>query len=151
MICDVALPVPRRVELPGVELRRDALGRVSIQRSRRPGVTSTNELLDALLPGEELAVVEFHSREYGEWVKEPAFREAAVRQALAPAHYVVGIERNVRRASRTRLGTDEAEKLGPLDALRRYLASKNTSADRELLPVERAEQLLREEIEGADV
>ena len=82
--------------------------------------------------------------------QEPAFREAAVRQALAPAHYVVGLERNVRRASRTRLGTDEAEKLGPLDALRRYLASKNTPADREKLLVERAEQLLREEIEGAD-
>ena len=82
--------------------------------------------------------------------QEPAFREAAVRQALAPAHYVVGIERNVRRASRTRLGTDEAEKLGPLDALRRYLASKNTSAEREELLVERAEQLLREEIEGAE-
>ena len=82
--------------------------------------------------------------------QEPAFREAAVRRALAPAHYVVGIERSVRRTARTRLGTDEAEKLGPLDALRRYLASKNTPADRERVLVERAEQLVREEIEGAD-
>ena len=53
-------------------------------------------------------------------------------------------------ASRTRLGTDEAEKLGPLDALRRYLASKNTPADREQLLVERAEQLLRAEIEDTE-
>ncbi len=82
--------------------------------------------------------------------QEPAFREAAVRQALGPAHYVVGIERSVRRTSRTRLGTGEAEKLGPLDALRRYLAAKNTPADRERVLVERAEQLVREEIEGDD-
>ena len=82
--------------------------------------------------------------------QEPAFRETAVRQALGPAHYVVGIERSVRRTSRTRLGTGEAEKLGPLDALRRYLASKDTPADRERVLVERAEQLVREEIEGAE-
>ncbi|MCH7481870.1 MAG: exonuclease subunit SbcD [Chloroflexi bacterium] len=82
--------------------------------------------------------------------QEPAFRETAVRQALAAAHYVTGIERSVRREARTRLGTDEAERLGPIEALRRYLGSKNTPAERERVLIERAEALIREEVEGAE-
>ena len=82
--------------------------------------------------------------------QEPAFREAAVRQALAPAHYVVGIERRVHREHRTRLGTDEAEKLTPLEALRRYFQSRNMPEDRERVLLEHAEQLVRQELEDED-
>ncbi len=81
---------------------------------------------------------------------EPAFREAAVRQALAPAHYVAGIERQVRREARTRLGAEAAESLTPMQAVRHYLESRNVPEDRERLLMEYAERLLHEEMEGEE-
>ena len=81
---------------------------------------------------------------------EPAFREAAVRQALAPAHYVAGIERQVRREARTRLGAEVAESLTPMQAVRHYLESRNVPEDRERLLMEYAERLLHEEVEGEE-
>ena len=78
---------------------------------------------------------------------EPGFREAMVRQALAPAHYVASIERRVRQERRTRLG-DEASGLAPAEALRRYLKSRNVTEERERLLMEYGERLVREEAEG---
>lgn len=78
---------------------------------------------------------------------EPAFREQPVRQALAAAHYVAGIERHVEREARTRLGTDDATSLAPVDALRRYLASRNTPEPRERELLEAARRLIQEEAE----
>ena len=77
--------------------------------------------------------------------QEPAFREPAVRQALAPAHYVAGIERRVQRDRRTRLPSEDAERLEPLDALRRYFEAKSTPAEREQSLIGYAERLLAEE------
>ena len=73
-------PAPKRVELPRIELRRDMHGRVSVWRGKQPGITSTNELLDALQPGEELAVVEFRQLDQDGWFKEPMFRADLLRQ-----------------------------------------------------------------------
>lgn len=150
-VIDVDASKPRGERVTGFRfVPVAARAMLTIDVPARSGEDPTDATLEAIAKhaesGLEGAIVRVRVSMDAE--QEPAFREAAVRQALAPAHYVVGIERNVRRASRTRLGTDEAEKLGPLDALRRYLASKNTPADREQLLVERAEQLLREEIEG---
>ncbi len=78
--------------------------------------------------------------------QEPAFRESAVRQALASAFHVAGVERRVHRDRRTRLATDDAERLGPIDALRRYFEAKSTPADREQSLVAYAERLLEEDL-----
>ena len=78
---------------------------------------------------------------------EPAFRETAVRQALAPAHHIAGIERLVRRDHRTRLGAEAAESMTPAQALRHYLASRNVPEEREKLLMEYGERLMREELE----
>ena len=80
--------------------------------------------------------------------QEPAFSEARVRQALTSAFHLAGIDRTVHRERRTRLGTEDAEKITPMMALQRYLESRNTPADREKQLVEYAEFLLSEEIEG---
>jgi exonuclease SbcD len=82
--------------------------------------------------------------------QEPAFRESAVRQALSAAFFLAGVERIVHREHRSRLGADDAEKLTPMAALRRYFETRNTADDRERELVDYAERLLKEELEGAD-
>ena len=77
-----------------------------------------------------------------------AFRESAVREALAHAHAVAGIERRVRNPRRTRLG-DDGGSLSPVEALRRYLGARAVAAEREATLVEHAERLLQEEREAA--
>ncbi len=67
--------VPKRVELPRFGLYRHRLGQVEARAMAEPGITSTNELLDALEPDEQLAVVEFWHRENGEWEREPLYYE----------------------------------------------------------------------------
>lgn len=74
-----ARPAPQRVELPRIELRRNLSGHVSVRRSTKPGITSTNELLDSLQPGEQLAVVEFHAVDHDGWFKESLFTEALLK------------------------------------------------------------------------
>ena len=82
--------------------------------------------------------------------QEPAFNETAIRQALAPAHYIAGIERQVHRERRTRLGADDAERLGPMQALERYFASRNMAAGREQTLTAYAQRLLQEEMEETE-
>ena len=78
----------------------------------------------------------------------PAFREPVIRQALAPAHHIAGIERRLVGESRSRLSAEVAESLTPTDALRLYLGSRNVSADREAQLLRYAERLIAEEMEG---
>jgi hypothetical protein len=80
--------------------------------------------------------------------QEPAFSEARVRQALTSAFHLAGIDRTVHRERRTRLGAEDAEKISPLVALRRYLESRNTAEAREEVLVQYAEYLLEEEVEA---
>lgn len=68
-------PSPRRVEIPRISLCRDPFGRITVRSGRTPGVTSTNQLLDSLAPGEELAVAEFWRQDHQGWFKEDMFRE----------------------------------------------------------------------------
>ncbi|MER3419195.1 MAG: hypothetical protein C4290_01130 [Chloroflexota bacterium] len=63
--------------------------------------------------------------------------ERAVRAALAEAHVVAAISRNVDRGTRSRLGTERPpETLTPLEALALYLEHKR-------IPPDRREELLR--------
>ncbi len=80
--------------------------------------------------------------------QEPAFNETAVRRALAPAYYTAGIDRQVHRERRSRLGAEDAERLGPVEALKRYFESRNMPADRERMLTAYAERLLQEETES---
>lgn len=66
---------PKRVELPRFGLFRHRLDQVEVRVIPEPGITSTNELLDALEPYEPLAVVEFWHRENGDWEREPLYYE----------------------------------------------------------------------------
>lgn len=68
-------PSPRRVEIPRISLYRDVFGGITVRSGRTPGVTSTNQLLDSLAPGEELAVAEFWRQDHEGWFKEDMFRE----------------------------------------------------------------------------
>lgn len=70
---------PRRVEIPRIQLCRDLFGHVGVRQGRQPGVTSTNQLLASLAPGEELAVVEFQRQDRDGWFKEAFFREALLK------------------------------------------------------------------------
>ncbi|MEK7214945.1 MAG: hypothetical protein AAB289_05055, partial [Chloroflexota bacterium] len=67
--------------------------------------------------------------------QEALLDDAAVRRALAPAHYLAGILRESEGSIRSRLGDVHIEALAPLGALELYLRSKET-------PDERARQLL---------
>jgi exonuclease SbcD len=79
---------------------------------------------------------------------EPAFREDVVRRALVRAHYLTGIEKTVRRRDqRTRLDSELAEGLSPVEALKSYFQSKNISGHRERVLTELGEQLIQEELE----
>ena len=78
---------------------------------------------------------------------EHAFREVEVRESLVSAHHIASIQRNVRRDRRTRLGTDESERLSPMEAMKRYFSSRNIPEKREKELLERATEILREEME----
>ena len=78
---------------------------------------------------------------------DPTFRETTVRQALSSAYYVAGIERQVHRTRRTRLGTETASSLTPGEALKHYLASRNVPEDREQLLLEYGDRLIQQDAE----
>jgi exonuclease SbcD len=125
---------------------------LTIDVQTRPGEDPTDAALEAVGKhvGEGLEDAIVRLRISMEAEQEPAFREAAVRQALASAFHLSGVERQVHRERRTRLGAEDAEKISPLAALRRYFESRNTPEDRERVLVEYAERLIQEEMEGAD-
>jgi exonuclease SbcD len=81
-------------------------------------------------------------------VVESAFQETPIRQALAAAHHIAGIERQVIRTRRTRLGDESAATLTPLQALRQYAGLRNMTAEREHRLLEQGERLIQEELEG---
>ena len=128
----------------------DARPMLTIDVRTRPGEDPTEVSLGAIAnAGERLVGAIVRMRVAMEADDEPAFRESAVREALGAAHHVASIERQVHRDRRTRLGVEDAERLAPLDALRRYFDSRNMPEARESDLMARAEELMREEVEGA--
>jgi exonuclease SbcD len=69
---------------------------------------------------------------------------AAVRRALRHAYCIAGVRRDVARANRRGGVVAGVEQLTPVDALERYLASKEVAAERRKRLVEYAERLIGE-------
>ena len=67
--------------------------------------------------------------------------DADLRQALSSAHYIASISREVTDTERRRIVAEPAD-LQPMTALRLYLQSRDVSAERQELMLQRAEQIL---------
>ena len=115
-----------------------------------PGDDPTQKTLEAIVRLGDKALQDSLVRVRVEMAadQELSFHEPSVRSALSNTHLVTGIERKVHHERRTRIDTDEAERLGPLEALSKYLASKGTPEAAEKKLSEYAQRLLVEEIEG---
>ena len=79
---------------------------------------------------------------------EAQLRENEVRDALAAAHFVAPIVRDVTRERRTRLGGASVEGLSPQEALRLYLETTKAPAERAQVLLSYAERLINEEAES---
>ena len=75
-------------------------------------------------------------------------RDADLRPALSPAHYVASISRELTDEARRRLGVEPSD-LQPLAALRLYLESQGAGPERRDVLLERAEGLLASTDEAA--
>ena len=77
---------------------------------------------------------------------EPHLREADVREALAPAHYIASINlESSEETRRTRLAAGEAEGLQPMQALRLYLDSRDIDPNRRERMVQLAQEIVEED------
>lgn len=77
---------------------------------------------------------------------EAQLREAEIRQALQPAHYVASISRESPEGTRrTRLTVDSTEGLQPIQALHLYLESRRIESKRQEQIIRRAEEIMEEE------
>jgi exonuclease SbcD len=74
--------------------------------------------------------------------QEGLIRDADLRHALGEAYYIAGINREVERAYRLRLGGESPEELTPAELLARYLESKETPANRIEVLMQHAEEIL---------
>lgn len=81
---------------------------------------------------------------------EPHLREAEIRQALAPAHYIAAVSRDVEGMRRTRLSADVTEGLQPLQAVRLYLETRGVEPQRREQLIKRAQELVEMEAEGLE-
>ncbi len=81
---------------------------------------------------------------------EPLLRENEIREALAPAHYIAAINREVGNTHRPRLAGNTAEGLQPLQVLRLYLESRDTEAQRQEKIINYAEKLIAAEETATD-
>ena len=85
------------------------------------------------------AIVRLRLRLSGE--QSGRVRDADLRAALSPAHYVASIARDLTDETRRRLDAEPTD-LQPLTALRMYLENQGISAERQRILLERAEELL---------
>jgi exonuclease SbcD len=69
-------------------------------------------------------------------------RDPDIRRALEGAYYIAGVNKEIERAYRQRLGADAAEGLLPAELLARYLESKGTPPDRIKVLLQVAEEIL---------
>ena len=71
-------------------------------------------------------------------------RNGEIRSALKEAHYFT-IARDIQRQTRLRLGSQTAEEITPLEALKAYLEANNVSPERARVLLEYGEKLIREQ------
>jgi exonuclease SbcD len=80
---------------------------------------------------------------------EAQLRDADIRQALRPAHYIAAISReSTGGARRTRLSAESAEDLQPLQALRLYLENRDMELERRRKVLGHAQELVDREMSG---
>ena len=70
-------------------------------------------------------------------------RDAEIRRSLAGAYYVAGVNVEIERTYRQRLGGESPEGLSPAELLARYLESKGTPAPRIALLMRYADEILK--------
>ncbi len=80
--------------------------------------------------------------------QEALLDDAAIRRALASAHYLAGILREAEGGVRSRLGDVHIEALAPLGALELYLRSKETHEDRARQLLEFGKQVIAQVHDG---
>ena len=80
---------------------------------------------------------------------EPHLREPDIRQALGGAHFNAAVSREVAGTRRTRLGSDVAEGLQPMQAVRLYLESRGVDPRRQDKVLRYAEELVQSQDEFA--
>jgi exonuclease SbcD len=80
---------------------------------------------------------------------DPLLREQEIRQALAGAHFIAAINKEVQGTRRTRIASDEAEGLQPLQALKLYLETRSLDESRQQELMRYAEELMQDEGELA--
>jgi len=80
---------------------------------------------------------------------EPHLREPDIRQALDGAHFIAAVSREVAGTRRTRLGSDVAEGLQPMQAVRLYLESRGVDPRRQDKVLRYAEELVQSQDEFA--
>ena len=76
---------------------------------------------------------------------EALLSEGEIREALAEAHYIAAINREVESSRRPRLEGETTEDLQPLQVLRLYLESRDTEVQRQEKIIACAEKLIIEE------
>ena len=75
---------------------------------------------------------------------EPLLVESGIRDALAPAHYIASISKDVVDRARTRLQNANTRGLSPQDALRLYFDTRNVPDDRAGVLMKYADELIAE-------
>jgi len=75
--------------------------------------------------------------------QEGLLRDADVRRALGEAYYVAGVNVEVERAYRQRLGGESPEELTPAELLARYLESKGVEPERVEILLQYAHEILQ--------
>ena len=79
---------------------------------------------------------------------EAQLREEELRKALAAAHFVTPIVRDVQRDRRTRLGATPVEGLSPRETLRLYLDTAKVPDEREEVLLRYGQELMDQEMEN---
>ena len=79
--------------------------------------------------------------------QEHLFNEPAIRQALNECFHLAGIEKIINRDRRTRIDVNEAEKISPTEAVRKYFEAKSLPKTREDELMKYVQLLLNEELE----
>ena len=75
---------------------------------------------------------------------EGHLKDSEIRNALKEAHHF-SIARDIKRETRLRLGTQTAEEITPIDALKAYLESKKVTPERTRTLLEYGERLIQEQ------
>ncbi len=122
-----------------VEARRFVTIRADVRQEADPTAALLAEIAKRSAEWTDAVVrvfVQAHPEQSGQ------LRDADIRRALEGAYYIAGVNKEIERAYRQRLGADAAEGLLPKELLKLYLESKGTSPDRIKVLLQVADEIL---------